>query len=711
MKLKIAAKAQRKLSAVGAYIFAGGFTAGVTKHFDVKVHLEDGPFGVATAKRNFPWLEVHQDPSRWPTKDLKADFVYCNPPCAPWSMAGRNESGGTNWRTDKRVECVDRCFKLLSSMAEPPKVWCFESVRGAYTKARVMIDDMISKAKEMGYQATVLLTDAVWHGVPQNRKRVFLVLSKVKIDWQPGGTLDPLPCGPTFELGLPDKPRAEEMDAKYASLIKAAKPGDYLHDVFNAVNGIDADDGFKGPGKKDQEEDGDGEDGKSQRVAGRPGFLTIRIDPKKPAPTLTGSCTKVHPWEDRFISVPEAAGVSGFDREFKFEGTVGIQYAQVAKGVMPPVAEYLASQAANAIKAAVPVGEDLEPREAWIFGGRVVIKPLSNPGTATPEAQKSKRDHAAAPQVNADDDGVPASVESYVHPELEHGLEPDRPSEKAMKSKDQNWTPPGRRKQNLDRRFDQTQLKSTGHGQTVHRDYAAHFFRWGWATKFIGHGSRVLDVGCGQEQPLVRVLGHHIARIPELYVGVDLNKIPKKTGVAWTRIYDEFNFVDNGAALIRFDHGSDFTVATCFEVIEHMHKKDGIRMLKNLRDLMDPTKDHEILLSTPNFNGKAAANHIHEYTESELRETIVGAGLEVVRQHGTFSNWNDMKKVVTPEELKLIEELKEFYSWDVLSCFLAPKYPAASRNIAWILRRAKGSKCQPAYMRDSMRKAGVKVEK
>lgn len=69
-------------------MFAGGFTLGVREYFDVLCHLEDGKFGVETAKKNLK-IPIHQDCRSWPLEDLgRVDLVYCNPPCSPWSTAG-----------------------------------------------------------------------------------------------------------------------------------------------------------------------------------------------------------------------------------------------------------------------------------------------------------------------------------------------------------------------------------------------------------------------------------------------------------------------------------------------------------------------------------------------------------------------------------------------------------------------------------------------
>ncbi len=237
-----------------------------------------------------------------------------------------------------------------------------------------------------------------------------------------------------------------------------------------------------------------------------------------------------------------------------------------------------------------------------------------------------------------------------------------------------------------DRRFDQSSLRASSYGRIAHRDYAAHWFRWGFAARFCKQDMRVLDIGCGPDQTLPMVLRTSQAHVPSLYVGVDLNHLTRKTGMAWTRIHDKFNYVDDWKKLKK-EHGGDFDVIVCFEVIEHMKREDGLRLLQSIRAMLAP--DGVALVSTPVYNERhMAANHVHEYRFQEMREVVAEAGLEVDRVHGTFMTAAAIKRVASPEERRLVDELSRFYSWDVLANFLAPKYPEASSNCCWVLRRA-----------------------
>lgn len=245
------------------------------------------------------------------------------------------------------------------------------------------------------------------------------------------------------------------------------------------------------------------------------------------------------------------------------------------------------------------------------------------------------------------------------------------------------------------REFDQSSLRTASHGRYVHRDYAAHWFRWQHALRFVKAGMRVLDIGCGQDQMMVHVLRVSQSYVPALYVGVDMNKLDKMTEIAWTVIKDQFDFTRRYKELFnarRADGveptGTGFDVITCFEVIEHMPKAQGLKLLKGIRECLAP--GGVALLSTPVYNEKhMAAAHIHEYRFEELQDAIEGAGLVVDRVVGTFMTSQAAKKAATKEHRALLEKLHEtWYAWDVLACFLAPLYPAQSSNCCWILRKA-----------------------
>jgi DNA (cytosine-5)-methyltransferase 1 len=70
------------------------------------------------------------------------------------------------------------------------------------------------------------------------------------------------------------------------------------------------------------------------RVGG-PNIRLLRLDPKKPSLTVTGFVFNkfVHPYEDRFISVREAARLQGFPDDLEFKGSLTSTQQQVGNAV------------------------------------------------------------------------------------------------------------------------------------------------------------------------------------------------------------------------------------------------------------------------------------------------------------------------------------------------------------------------------------------
>lgn len=256
-----------------------------------------------------------------------------------------------------------------------------------------------------------------------------------------------------------------------------------------------------------------------------------------------------------------------------------------------------------------------------------------------------------------------------------------------------------------DRRFDLTQLREGTHGYYVHRDYLAHVFRWGWAGRYVmNKGINALDIGCGQDLPLARTM-IFLNRLPSNLVCVDLNRIQEHVKPKWLTVYDETDITQEVVVREILDRHGQFDVISNFEVIEHMGRGDGAAMLAAIKALLKP--DGRVLLSTPVFNGKAAANHIHEYTIDELARTLEAAGFAVEDRYGTFANYHDARRgvrehfervlgerapecaeVATNAVLEFYERCREFYADDAMACFMAPALPDHSRNNVWVLRHA-----------------------
>lgn len=344
---------RKKPTALGVYIFAGGFTLGVKRAgFRILAQLEEGSYGVATTRHNHPRLKVYDKLEDWPLARYAktgVDFVYGNPPCAPFSNAGvsskpmasrRDDYDEKNrWRTDKRVSCIHNLFEVLRQTH--PKVWAWESVQPALKKGRALVDALTEEAIELGYSATYVLMDGVDCGLPQRRRRFFCVFHRIKIPWT-YTRLDPSEW-PTVEdafrplrEGVTDEsPDIPPLPEAHAVLLPKVGPGGNLRAVWEDHNP---------PETREINAHGG--------VKGRPRIMSgHRLHGDRPSPTLLGDIGKIHPTEDRFLTLLEKQLLCGYPPEYEFIGkSVHDRYAQVAQAVLPPVGEWLGKNVRAAIE-------------------------------------------------------------------------------------------------------------------------------------------------------------------------------------------------------------------------------------------------------------------------------------------------------------------------------------------------------------------------
>lgn len=248
----------------------------------------------------------------------------------------------------------------------------------------------------------------------------------------------------------------------------------------------------------------------------------------------------------------------------------------------------------------------------------------------------------------------------------------------------------------------------------LHRDYLAHCHRWSHVVKYLNQKHRykdavVLDVGCGKEMPLAKLM--YVNKMtPVYYVGVDANKfeIPEMLRdkkiriVAWSETdfcalkYEDLALSGqkDGAAILYAPN-----IVTSFEVLEHVRPEQCRRMLQHMQKVS--ALECNYFISTPCWNGSAAENHINEMTFSALGALLEDLGFGIVGVWGTFASISDYKSALpnwtyhypggepkTMDLMPLFEVLSEYYDTNVLATIFAPLFPSMSRNCLWQLERA-----------------------
>lgn len=233
----------------------------------------------------------------------------------------------------------------------------------------------------------------------------------------------------------------------------------------------------------------------------------------------------------------------------------------------------------------------------------------------------------------------------------------------------------------------------------IHRDYIAHCLRWTHVCKYLyqkkhWETARILDVGCGRELPLAKLL-YSSRLIPEAYIGVDVgpvldeeyNKL-KGDMQQRTKIFENTNFLELNNSDVTRDDETLPNVVTSFEVLEHVEPKMMFDMLEKMKELT--TDDAVFFISTPCWNrADCAANHVNEMLYESLGAGFERHGFIVQEVYGTFASIRDYEHLLNPEQKKLFDNLRSYYDSNFLSCIFAPLFPAQSRNCLWVLTKCK----------------------
>jgi DNA (cytosine-5)-methyltransferase 1 len=282
----------------------------------------------------------------------EVDAVVGGPPCQPWSLGGLRQG-----HADPR-DGIPQFARAVHEVA--PAAFVMENVaglmRGAARPAfdRILavlggdrplsdlLGDRVPAGARLDYRVSARVLDAADHGVPQSRRRLFVVGVRpgLRFAWpEPThGPGRPLPHVRASEVVY-----VEPFGAPNPSIVTYAarpslRPDPYHGQVFNG--------------------------------GGRP------IDPGRPAPTLLASMGgNKTPWVDTFgvvpgyhrhlraggaprsgrvpggrrITVAEAAALQTFPSDMAFAGARSSQYRQVGNAVPPALAAAVAAPLAEAL--------------------------------------------------------------------------------------------------------------------------------------------------------------------------------------------------------------------------------------------------------------------------------------------------------------------------------------------------------------------------
>ena len=315
-------KINTDLTAISLFSGGGGLDLGLSlAGFNFKYANDKEKYYCDTIKYNFPdcttELQEIQNLQGQKIKEIieskQITLIAGGPPCQAFSILGKRESF-----SDKRGQLVFEYIRLINEMK--PDVFIFENVPGILTVNGGQDWERLYYyfQVETGYDLYTNVLNAADFGVPQIRKRVFVIGFRQATQF-----IFPTPLyrNPT-ESSLLTQNLPEWIPAKFA-----LENVDGLDNHKIRVHGNRVKNRYKNvpQGGRDKVD------------------RTDRIDSDKPSGTVLvgskagGGRPFIHPFLPRHITVREAARLQSFPDWYKFLGTSTAQYRQVGNAVPPLV--------------------------------------------------------------------------------------------------------------------------------------------------------------------------------------------------------------------------------------------------------------------------------------------------------------------------------------------------------------------------------------
>jgi len=262
----------------------------------------------------------------------KKVIIIGGAPCQPFSKAGywvgNDVRRGIN---DPRATLVDEYLRVLADVH--PDGFVFENVESLlHPTNKSIVDKFLEIVANLGYAYKVVRANALEYGVPQKRKRIFIIGTKgTFIDEEPTKThcaksdVDIIglnPFVPVIDV------IADYTGEEYAEAYEVTEGGTYHDDLCQVPPGMNykaltAWYGYKNP----------------KFIADKRfwNFL-LKLSPTEPSWTITaqpGPWVGPFHWDNRRLRVPEIAAIQTFPKGYKFVGNRRSVQMQIGNAVPP----------------------------------------------------------------------------------------------------------------------------------------------------------------------------------------------------------------------------------------------------------------------------------------------------------------------------------------------------------------------------------------
>ena len=323
-----------KYKYIDLFAGAGGMSLGFDKAgFENVLAVEYDECFAETYKFNFPdhnlkvedIKNISNDEIKKIIGNNKIDVIIGGPPCQGFSIAGRI---GRNFIDDERNQLFKEFVRFVNVIK--PKIFVMENVAALKTHNKgKTIEEIVNEFKNVGYTVKYDVLNAVNYGVPQQRRRIFII-----------GTLNE-----NNKFEFPKKTN------KYITIKEALKglPELKSGETSNIPNHNAMHHSKQMLEKMSYVKDGGDRNDIPEELRPKTGDIRkyIRYNSKEPSICITGDMRKVfHFNQNRALTGRELARIQTFPDNFIFKGNAGKVQQQIGNAVPPK----LAFQIANSVK-------------------------------------------------------------------------------------------------------------------------------------------------------------------------------------------------------------------------------------------------------------------------------------------------------------------------------------------------------------------------
>ncbi len=345
-------------TAVDIFSGAGGMSVGsVMAGIEPILAVEFDVYAAKTYATNHPKTKVLQQDIKTVNPldhTEKHPFIlFGGPPCQGFSVANtktRNLDNSNNWMFREYLRFV----KALE-----PEWFLFENVVGfkSFNKGKFAIE-VEEELKALGYETNSTVLNSSDFGVPQDRKRFFIVGNRkekggIKFDFE---TIPKVKNKITVSEALSDLPslingdkiektsyKIKKATNQYAKLMR--QNSKYAIQNFVTENKPHIIERYKviKQGENWQAAKNNGLLKTYSSTQNTHSGIYKRLEEDKPAVTIANyrKSMLIHPNEDRGLSLREAARLQSFPDDFIFKGTLSFQQQQVGNAVPPLLAKVI----------------------------------------------------------------------------------------------------------------------------------------------------------------------------------------------------------------------------------------------------------------------------------------------------------------------------------------------------------------------------------